>query len=159
MQYANENKCMAANFKCAGCKYETIIYTDQEWFFIKGHLGFGEFIGYDIDQVDDAYIFRDDIDEDYPVNKAMVRLCKEVQYKEEGKAPEQIHWTALLVKCPTCNKNTMFFTSFYENKNMLAMFKIYINIKKLRMQPMPYIDRDGDRIICLDGTCSVFSGS
>ena len=159
MQYAYANNSVAGNFKCACCQYETIIYTDQEWFFKKWHIGLGEFIGYDIDQVEDAYIFRDDIDEDFPVHKALSRLCKEVQYNEEGIAPERIQWTSLLVKCPTCNKNTMFFTSFYENKNMLAMFKIYINLKKLPMTFMPYIDRDGDRVICLDGTGSVFSAS
>ena len=151
--------CKAAIFTCTCCAYATTIYSDNEFFSFTSDLSCETCIGICMDYTSGSWIYRDDFEPKIYFQMQMADLPSGKIYCEKGLVIGQVHWTTLLVRCHTCNLDSMLFTEFVIGENILLFYENCVENNKPAMPMMPYIDERGHTIFIINGTGDKFSGS
>ena len=93
---------------------------------------------------DHVYIFRDDIDEEFPLHFQLCMMPKGKLFCERAvEMANRIHWTTVLVSCTVCDDDTMLFTQFRQGKNILAFYEQCIDHSKPAYPPLFWLDENG----------------
>lgn len=130
--------CKSATFTCTCCAYTTTIYSDTKWLLVSENPSCLKCIG-DCNKIDNqGIIFRDDIDEEFPLHMQMCRMPNGKQHCENSiHHDSHIHWTELVVNCPNCVQYTMLFTAYITGKHILQFYEECVDSAK---PSHPYID-------------------
>ena len=129
--------CKSALFTCTCCSYSTTIYSDTEWLAVTYDPTCDKFKGICDTRSNQAHIFRDDIDEEFPLHFQLALMPDGKQFCEYASAAvEHVHWTTLLVSCPVCDDDSMLFTQYRQGENILEFYEQCVDDKKLAHPPL-----------------------
>jgi len=159
MSTAPQVYCKSAIFTCTRCAYASTIYSDTEWIAAAEELYCDTCKGDCQRNSDGGYIFRDDINPDYPLHFQMACLPEGLYHCENNKQPGRSHWTMQLVNCPKCEENTMLFTAYITGNHILQFYEECVDSAKPGYPDMEWIKDGGNKFITLNGPGSKFSAT
>ena len=152
--------CKSALFTCTCCSYSTTIYSDNEWLGVTDDPSCNRCAGVCEGMTNQAHIFRDDIDEDFPLHYQLSLMPDGKHFCEHAPYPNgYIHWTTLLVSCPVCEQDTMLFTQYRQGENILEFYEQCADQKKLAHPPLMWIDGDGHHCLHFSWSGNDFSAT
>ncbi len=152
--------CKSALFSCSCCSYSTIIYSDKEWFNVTAHRYCESCKGNCDAKTDQATIYRDDIDEEFPLHMQFCLLPGGKEHCESCEQPNSfIHWTMLLVDCPFCNQETMLFSKYQQGENILDFYLQCLDNTKLAHSPVLWQHNNGDYFLRISWPGNDFSAT
>ncbi len=160
MSTAPQVYCKSAIFTCTCCCYATTIYSDTEWLLVSESPSCVKCKGACKKMDNQGIIFRNDIDEDFPLHMQMCRMPGGKQHCESSiHHDSRINWTELLVNCPICLENTMLFTAYITGKHILQFYEECVDSAKPSHPNIEWIKDGGNKYIAINGPGSKFSAT
>jgi hypothetical protein len=141
-----------AVYKCSCCNYKSEVYSDQEWLDenwtekckVCNSTGNKTF--------DFGIVYRPDVCKEVVLHPQCAYLPKHLDCCVNCSKRDKIHWTELLVSCPSCESGhrlgfeTMVFSHYVKGRHFDAFSKIALDNSKPSHPPMIIIDKNGHRL-------------
>ncbi len=145
--------CKSALFTCICCQYACTIYSDEEWLEPTTEEFCGICLGSDDPDNFFGKICRDDLLTEFANLPLSIHNC------EKNIQLEKVHWTALLVECPRCKKDSMLFTKFNIGTNILKFYEKCVELAKPAHPSVSWLNPKGEEKFLAGGQHGDFSAS
>lgn len=148
----NKIFCEVGMFKCSCCEYETEIYSDQEWLEEDWKSECKLCHSISNKTYEFGVIYRADICEETILHPQCAYLPEHLDCCHKCNKRERIHWTELLVNCPSCTVgdslgiHTMVFSYYVSGLHFDYFYRQCKDHAKPVSPPLIIVNEKGEKV-------------